>query len=108
MLDIDSVNHIVSNSQFVLGASDPGVWIDNGKEKVTEYGGKIATFLGSVLIILGVWFFFKIIGSKSGRGKNAILCLGALVAGGVLIYGGVSFLESISNTGYNGVKGIKD
>lgn len=107
MLDIDSVNHIVSNSQFVIGASDPGVWIDNGTEKIKEWGAKAATFLGSVLILLGVLFFFKIIASKSGRGKNAVLCLGALVAGGVLIYGGLNFLESISNTGYNGVKGIK-
>ncbi|WP_193018671.1 hypothetical protein [Staphylococcus equorum] len=108
MLDIDSVNHIVSNSQFVIGASDPGSWIDNGTEKLKEWGAKGATFLGSALVILALWFLFKTIASKSGRGKNAMLCLGALVVGGVLVYGGVNFLESISNTGYNGVKGIKD
>lgn len=108
MLDVDSLNHIITNSHFVLGASDPGSWIDNGREKLVEWGGKGAAFLGTALILLGLWFAFKIISSKSNRGLNALLFLGACVVGGVLIYGGVSFLESISSGGYNGVKSIKD
>lgn len=108
MLDIDTLNHMATNFHFVLGAQDPGSWIDNGKEKLVEWGGKGAAFLGTALIILGLWFLFKVVGSKSGRGKNALLFLAACVVGGILIYGGVSFLESISSGGYNGVKGIKD
>lgn len=107
MLDIDSLNHILANTHVVLGASDPGGWIDNGTDKLKEWGAKAAVFFGTALLILALWFMFKIIGSKSNRGKNALLCLGACVIGGVLIYGGVDFLESISSGGYNGVKDLK-
>lgn len=107
MFDLDVLNHIVGNSHLVLGASDPGQWVDNATDKLKEWGAKGMTFLGTALLILAAWFLFRIIASKSGRGKNALLMLGACVIGGVLLYGGIEFLQSISSGGYNGAKGLK-
>lgn len=107
MLDIDSLNHIVTNSHFVLGASDPGQWVDNGTDTAKNWGGKIATFLGTLCFIAALWFLFKTIATKSKRGFYALLMLAACIVGALLVYGGISFLDSLGNSGYNGVKKIK-
>lgn len=108
MLDIDSINHIATNLHPILGASDPGQWLDNGNDKVKEWGGKLTTLFGIICFIWGVWYLFAAVVMKSNKGKLVILAIVACVVGALLTYGGISFLQSFGQGGFNGVKGIKD
>lgn len=107
MLDIEFLNHVVNNLHPVLGAADPGQWIDNGNDKAKEWGGKIATLFGTICFIWGVWYLFAAIVMKSNKGKLVILAIIACVVGAVLAVGGIAFLQSLGEGGYNGLKGIK-
>lgn len=106
MFDIESMNHIVNHLQPILGASDPGQWIDNSSDKAKEWGGKIATFFGVICFIWGLWYLFAAVVMKSNKGKLVILAIIACVVGALLTYGGIEFLRSFGEGGYNGVKGI--
>ena len=104
---VEALNHLTMNVDLVAGASDPGGWIDNGTDKVKEWGAKGAVFLGACCFIAALWFLARIILSKSKRGLYAGLCLAACIVGGLLIYGGMDFLQSIGSGGFNGVKDLK-
>ncbi|WP_147614276.1 hypothetical protein [Staphylococcus xylosus] len=108
MFDIESMNHIVNNLHPILGASDPGQWIDNSSDKAKEWGGKIATLFGVLCFIWGVWYIFGAAVFKSNKGKLVILAVVACLVGAGLTYGGISFLQSVGEGGFNGVKDIKN
>lgn len=104
---VETFNHLTMNADLVLGATDPGGWVDNGTDKAKEWGGKIAVFLGTCCFIAALWFLSRIILTKSKRALFAGLCLAACVVGGVLVWGGMEFLQSVGNGGFNGVKDLK-
>lgn len=104
MLDIDLMNHTFMNMHFVLGASDPGSWLDNGKDLAKDWGAKFLAILGFLAFCWGGWYLFCAIVKKSNAGRLVGLAFAAVIVGAILCVGGISWLQSMGNGGFSGVK----
>lgn len=104
MLDIELLNQTLMNMHFVLGASDPGSWLDKGQDIVKDWGSKGLAIFGFLAFCWGGWYLFCAIVKKSNAGKLVGWAVLACVVGAILCVGGITWLQSIGNSGFNGVK----
>lgn len=94
---------------FVLGASaswDPFNVLDGAVDWLKEGGAKFLTVLGIVCILFGGVFLARIVFQSQQKGRMFVAAIIALVIGAVLTVGGLTFLMTVSEGGFDGIKDV--
>ena len=91
-VDVGTILH-----SFDMNAWTVDSFLSNLSSSFKRWTGLVMTVLGVISILAAAWFMFKVITDKQQRGKYILDLIIALVAAGLLLFGGYSLFSSISS-----------
>lgn len=91
---------------LVSGAWDPGSVLDSAVDWLKDNGAKFLTVLGTIAVIWGGIYLFRVVIGSQQKGKMFVWALVSFIVGGILAVGGLTFLLTVAEGGYDGAKGV--
>mgnify|MGYP006947859856 FL=1 len=88
------------NLDHFLAAFDFNAWsvdnlIDNAGKTAKRWISGIIIIIGVIIFLISAWFVLKIFTTQQGRGGHAMWAILGCAAGGLLMYGGFSTLNTM-------------